>query len=248
MTVDEKGAQLSHEALLTAWPRLRAGWTRTAPGWRNTAVRRGRPGLGPHRPAGRRPVPRGPAGRGHPVAGVGRWTGSGCTRSSGSSWTARTRPSRRARLAVRRRTRRLRALVAALSVLLLVAERRGGRGERAAGARGAGRAVEPGPPARGRVPDDDQRRPAPGGAARPRLVAGRADVGVPQRVLVAAGAQYRGSAQAGADGSVSAIAAAPTAGSPPPAAGTARCGCGTSRAAGRSAGSARSRAGTGRSR
>ncbi len=63
VTVDERGAQLSHEALLTAWPRLRDWCRRTGPAWPSTSGSLTPPGPGP-----------GPAG-------------SPTTSTAGSDWT-----------------------------------------------------------------------------------------------------------------------------------------------------------------
>ena len=121
VTVDGDGARLSHEALLTAWPRLR-DWIdldRAGLVQHRRLARRRRPG-GVRCPR-RRPVPRRPAGRAARLAGVGGRPGAGCTRSSGTSSRVRTPPTGPGWSSVRRRTRRLRVLVAALSALLLVA-------------------------------------------------------------------------------------------------------------------------------
>ena len=97
VTVDEKGAQLSHEALLTAWPRLRE--------W----VDADRAGIAQHTrfTAAARAWAR--AGRQDDDCSAGcgwvrspsgwspRRTGCGCSRSSESSWSGRTPSSRRAR-------------------------------------------------------------------------------------------------------------------------------------------------------
>ena len=121
VTVDEKGAQLSHEALLTAWPRLRA--------W----VDADRAGIAQHtrfaaaaRAWDRTGRQDDDLFRGVRLGAVTQWLESAADR-------VRLQPVERefldrsnaveqaGALAVRRRTRRLRALVAALSVLLLVA-------------------------------------------------------------------------------------------------------------------------------
>ena len=136
-----------------------------------------------------------------------RRTGSGCTRSSGSSWTAPTPPSRPGAVAVRRRTRRLRALVAALSVLLLVASGAVVVAERAAGSR----RCRPRQLSLARQLAAESRTMTnvdPRRAALLALGSWRAAQTVESRsaLLVAADAQYRGSVQASADGSVSAVA------------------------------------------
>jgi hypothetical protein len=207
VTVDEKGAQLSHEALLTAWPRLRA--------W----VDADREGIAQHTRfaaaarawdrTGRQDddlFPRGAAGCGHPVAGVGGGPGPAATgragvprplerrRTVGRGGPPASHPptagaGRRAERAAARR------------------ERRGGRGERAAGAR-----VQAGQVSLARQlaaesrtmtnVDPHRRRCSPSAPGGPRRRSESRSA-----VVVAADAQYRGSVQAGADGSVSAIAA-----------------------------------------
>ena len=121
VTVDEKGAQLSHEALLTAWPRLRAGWTRTAPGSRNARGSPRPPGPGTA-PDARTTTCSAACG----LAAVTQWLESAADRVRlqpvEREFLDRSNAAEQAgAVAVRRRTRRLRALVAALSVLLLVA-------------------------------------------------------------------------------------------------------------------------------
>ena len=121
VTVDETGAQLSHEALLRAWPRLR-DW-----------VEADRTALARHEVLGEAARAWQDAGRqdddlyrGARLAAVQDWLGAigGRVRLHAveQEFLDRSDAAERATgLAARRRTRRLRALVAALSVLLLVA-------------------------------------------------------------------------------------------------------------------------------
>jgi WD40 repeat protein/serine/threonine protein kinase len=119
VTVDATGARLSHEALLTAWPRLR-DW-----------IDEDRAGLIQHRrftDAVRVWVESGQHNddlyRGVRLATVNSWLERGRTQlqPSEQEFLARSNAAEFAgQIATRRRTRRLRTLVAALSVLLLVA-------------------------------------------------------------------------------------------------------------------------------
>ena len=207
VTVDEKGAQLSHEALLTAWPRLRA--------W----VDADREGIAQHtrfaaaaRAWDRTGRQDDDLFRGVRLGAVTQWLESAADR-------VRLQPVEREFLdrsnaveqsgavALRRRTRRLRALVAALSVLLLVAS-----GAVAVASALRERAVQAGQVSLARQLAAESRTMTnvdPHRAALLALGSWRAAQTVESRsaVVVAADAQYRGSVQAGADGSVSAIAA-----------------------------------------
>jgi hypothetical protein len=71
VTADESGVQLSHEALLTAWPRLR-DWIDLDRAGRVQHRRFTEAVQARIREAARRPVPRGTARRGQRVAGVPR--------------------------------------------------------------------------------------------------------------------------------------------------------------------------------
>jgi WD40 repeat protein/serine/threonine protein kinase len=121
VTVDEAGARLSHEALLTAWPRLR-DW-----------IDEDRAGLIQHRrftdavqvwnDSGQQPDD---LYRGARLAALTAWLESARDRvrlrPAEEEFLARSNAAEYAgQIAARRRTRRLRVLVAALSVLLLVA-------------------------------------------------------------------------------------------------------------------------------
>jgi WD40 repeat protein/serine/threonine protein kinase len=119
VTVDATGARLSHEALLTAWPRLR-DW-----------IDEDRAGLVQHRrfiDAVRVWVDSGQHSddlyRGVRLATVNSWLERGRTQlqPAEQEFLARSNAAEYAgQIAAKRRTRRLRTLVAALSVLLLVA-------------------------------------------------------------------------------------------------------------------------------
>lgn len=121
VTMDESGAQLAHEALLSAWPRLR-DW-----------IERDRADLAQHRrfaeavqswtASGRQPDD---LYRGARLAAVNAWHETAGPRAplpaTEQEFLDRSNAADRAGLAhARRRTRRLRALVAALSVLVVLA-------------------------------------------------------------------------------------------------------------------------------
>ncbi|CAM3535290.1 WD40 repeat domain-containing serine/threonine protein kinase [Kibdelosporangium persicum] len=119
VTVDATGARLSHEALLTAWPRLR-DW-----------IDEDRAGLIQHRRFTDAVRVWSESGqqdddlyRGARLATVNAWLEQGRTelRPSEQEFLDRSNAAEHAgQIAARRRTRRLRTMVAALSVLLLVA-------------------------------------------------------------------------------------------------------------------------------
>ncbi|MET0136285.1 MAG: protein kinase [Kibdelosporangium sp.] len=119
VTVDSTGARLSHEALLTAWPRLR-DW-----------IDEDRAGLIQHRrftDAVRVWLDSGQQAddlyRGVRLTTLNTWLESARTRlqPAESEFLARSNAAEHAgQIAARRRTRRLRGMVAALSVLLVVA-------------------------------------------------------------------------------------------------------------------------------
>jgi WD40 repeat protein len=121
VTVDEAGARISHEALLTAWPRLR-DW-----------IEADRAGLAQHRRLTEavqawRASDEQPDDlyRGARLAALDAWLESAGDRvrldAAEQEFLTRSRAADRAEAAdLRRRTRRLRALVAALTVLLLIA-------------------------------------------------------------------------------------------------------------------------------
>jgi len=206
VTVDQRGAELSHEALLSAWPRLR-DW-----------VAADRAGMAQHQRFVAAARAWAAAGRQDDdlYRGVRLGAATGWLESAGDR--VRLQPDERefldrsnaaeqaAAFATRRRTRRLRVMVAALSVLLLVASGAvvvaGTLRQQAVQARQLSLARQLAAEA-GNATNVDPRR-----AALLALGAWRAAETLESRsaLLIGGSAQYRGSATASAAGSVSAVA------------------------------------------
>ena len=173
ITVDAETAQITHDALLTAWPRLRSWIEASTDGAAHPpADHRGRPGLGGRRAGERRAVARQPARGRQGLGGRRGQPRRRCRRWPPSSWTRRWRRGRRSPArAQRRRTRRLQAIVAVLTVLVLAVAVLTGYAFRqrqaAADARGHGHAASQSANSREVAFEADQLR-APGPARWPR--------------------------------------------------------------------------------
>ena len=119
ITVDTGAARLTHDALLTAWPRLRAWIEESAEELRDRRrIAVGRAGLGGGRPGG------GALWRGSQLAVAREWaeptrtSARRCCRSRASSWTRRSPPGPPASGSSGGAPRRLRSIVAVLTVLV----------------------------------------------------------------------------------------------------------------------------------